>query len=207
VFFKRGLTLSTSIIAAAVSANSIHAAPIGLATSVTAAAVKGTAVTATTLTLVAGALKVTAWTKAKLAAVIGAVLVVATGTTTVVFDHFKSSPIDAYLSDPELTGFRKAPPLLLIQPTHIAKMKGREITLARNENGKRVGRCVWLGSMISDAYGFNLQRIVFTTGTPTNYYDYLVTVADPQARNFRKKSKESPAMWAEKKHAQWTCCC
>ena len=56
-FTKRGLTLSAAVIAAAVSANSVQAAPLGLATSVTVAAVKGTAVTTSTLTLIETTLK------------------------------------------------------------------------------------------------------------------------------------------------------
>ena len=53
VFFtKRGLTLSATGIAAAISAHSVQAAPAGLATSVTVAAVQGTAVTTSTLTLI-----------------------------------------------------------------------------------------------------------------------------------------------------------
>ena len=50
-FSRRGITFSAAVIAGAISANSVQAAPIGLATSVTVAAVKGTVVTASTLTL------------------------------------------------------------------------------------------------------------------------------------------------------------
>src|SRR5476651_2118147 len=48
-FAKRGDTLTAAAIAGAVSANSVQAAPIGLATTVTAAAAKGAAVSASTL--------------------------------------------------------------------------------------------------------------------------------------------------------------
>ncbi len=82
-FTKRGLTLTTAAIAAAISTNSIQAAPIGLATSVTVAAAKGTTVTASTLTLIETTLKFMAWTKLKTAILIGAVAIVAAGTATV----------------------------------------------------------------------------------------------------------------------------
>ena len=62
-FSKRGVALSGAVIAGAVSANSVHAAPVGLAISVTATAAKGSAAAASTLTLVKGALKLMAWTK------------------------------------------------------------------------------------------------------------------------------------------------
>jgi RNA polymerase sigma factor (sigma-70 family) len=70
-FSKRGVALSGAIIAGAVSANSVHAAPAGLAITVTVTAAKGSAAAASTLTLVKGALKLMAWTKIKTAAVAG----------------------------------------------------------------------------------------------------------------------------------------
>ena len=82
-FTKRGVTLSAAVIAGAVSANSVQAAPAGLTISAVAAA-KGSAATASTLTLVKGALKLMAWAKAKTAIVIGAAAILATGTTAVV---------------------------------------------------------------------------------------------------------------------------
>jgi RNA polymerase sigma factor (sigma-70 family) len=83
-FAKRGVALTTAIIAGAVSANSVQAAPIGLAVTISATAAKGSAVAATTLTLVKGALKIMAWTKAKTAIAVGAAAILATGTTVVV---------------------------------------------------------------------------------------------------------------------------
>jgi RNA polymerase sigma factor (sigma-70 family) len=81
-FTRRGLTLSAAAIAGAISANSVQAAPIGLAASVTVAASKGTAVTTSTLTLMKTTLKIMAWTKLKTAVVVGAIAIVA-GTATV----------------------------------------------------------------------------------------------------------------------------
>jgi len=83
-FSRRGITFSAAVIAGAISANSVQAAPIGLATSVTVAAVKGAVVTASTLTLMKTTLKLMAWTKLKTAAVVGAIAIVAAGTATVV---------------------------------------------------------------------------------------------------------------------------
>ena len=82
-FSKRGVALSGAVIAGAVSANSVHAAPVGLAISVTATAAKGSAAAASTLTLVKGALKLMAWTKMKTAAVAGAVVLLTAGTGVV----------------------------------------------------------------------------------------------------------------------------
>ena len=83
-FAKRGLAFSAAVIAGAVTANSVQAAPIGLATSVTVAAVKGTVVTHSTLTLINATFKLMAWTKLKTAIVTGMAALLVAGTATVV---------------------------------------------------------------------------------------------------------------------------
>ena len=80
-FTRRGITLSAAVIAGAVSANSVQAAPAGLAVTVAGAAAKGSAVTASTLILVQGVLKVMAWTKAKTAVAVAAAVLLTAGTT------------------------------------------------------------------------------------------------------------------------------
>ena len=84
LFMKRGITLSAAAIAGAVSANSVQAAQIGLATSVTVAAIKGTNVTTSTLTIIKATIKIMTWTKFKaaFAGVVAALL--ATGAATIV---------------------------------------------------------------------------------------------------------------------------
>ena len=74
-FFKRGVTSTTGSIAAAISANSVHAAPAMLAKTAAAVALaKGATASTSTLALVKGALKIMAWTNSKV--VIGASVVV-----------------------------------------------------------------------------------------------------------------------------------
>jgi RNA polymerase sigma factor (sigma-70 family) len=94
-FAKRGLTLSATAIAGAISAHSIQAAPIELATSVTAAALKGTMVTTSTLTLIERTLKLMAWTKLKTAAVMSAVALVAAGTATVTIQRARAGAAES----------------------------------------------------------------------------------------------------------------
>jgi RNA polymerase sigma factor (sigma-70 family) len=88
-FVKRGLHLSAAVIASAVAARSVQAAPLGLAQSVTAAAVKGTAVTASTSTIIKTTLKIMTWTKLKTAAVVGVAAILAAGTATVALQRAK----------------------------------------------------------------------------------------------------------------------
>lgn len=83
-FTKRGVSSTTAILAGTISGNSVQAAPAALAKSVAAVAIaKGTAASGSTLTL-KGTLKIMAWTKTKAAVIAGVVVLLATGTTTVV---------------------------------------------------------------------------------------------------------------------------
>src|SRR5471030_563106 len=80
-FTKRGVSLTTAIIAGTISANSVQAAPVALAKSVTVVAIaKGAAASTSTLTLIKGALKIMAWTKAKPFIAVGVAVVLAAGT-------------------------------------------------------------------------------------------------------------------------------
>lgn len=79
-FARRGVVLTTAIIAGAISANSVQAAPAGLVTTITATAVKGSAVAASTLTLVKGTFKIMTYAKLKLALGIAAATLLAAGT-------------------------------------------------------------------------------------------------------------------------------
>jgi len=82
-FAKRGVVSTSVIIAGAMSAHSVSAAPAGLAASVSAVAfAKGAAAGTSTLTLVNGALKLMAWTKTKIVIVTSVVILLAAATTT-----------------------------------------------------------------------------------------------------------------------------
>jgi RNA polymerase sigma factor (sigma-70 family) len=86
-FAKRSVAHSAESITGAISTNSVQGAPAGLAATISAAAVKSSAVAASTLTLVKGALKLMAWAKMKTAAVVGIAALLAVGTTAT-FWHF-----------------------------------------------------------------------------------------------------------------------
>ena len=90
-FSKRGLTLSAGVIAGAISAHSVQAAPAALTKTATAVAMaKGATASGSTLILINGALKIMAWTKAKIAGVAGVVLILATGITLVLDNNRES---------------------------------------------------------------------------------------------------------------------
>ncbi len=71
-FTKRGVALSAAAIGGAMAANSVQAAPVGLAVTVAATAVKGAVAGGSILTLLKGALQLMTWTKAKTAIVVTA---------------------------------------------------------------------------------------------------------------------------------------
>ena len=119
-FNKRGVNSTTSITAGELSANSVQAAPMGLAKSVTAAAVgKGAAASASTLTLIKGALKIMAWAKAKTAVTIATIIACAAGGYAGIY-AYRSSHLE--LSD---------------QPQVILLSDGTKLTLLGTTFGNR----------------------------------------------------------------------
>ncbi len=100
-FTKRGVISTSAIIAGAISANSVQAAPVALANTVAAAAItQGAAAGGSTLTLVKGALKLMAWAKAKTAILAGAIAVLTAGTGMVVVQRIQAQDqsIDAKIA-------------------------------------------------------------------------------------------------------------
>jgi RNA polymerase sigma factor (sigma-70 family) len=92
-FVKRGVASTAVVLAGAVSAHSVQAAPAMLAKTASAVAfTQGATASASTLTLVKGALKVMAWTKAKTVIVAGVVVILAAGTTTWAVKQYQAGP-------------------------------------------------------------------------------------------------------------------
>jgi RNA polymerase sigma factor (sigma-70 family) len=89
---QRGATCSTGSLIGAVSANSVHTAPAGLAKTISAVAVgKGAMVGGSTLKLITGTLKLIAWTNTKTVITAIAALVLIIGTaTTLTIEHDRS---------------------------------------------------------------------------------------------------------------------
>jgi len=82
-FSKRGVTMATATVAAAISAHSVKASPSGLAVSVSAVAAKGASISGQTHLLIEKTLKYMAWTKLKITVAAGAVALLAACTATV----------------------------------------------------------------------------------------------------------------------------
>jgi RNA polymerase sigma factor (sigma-70 family) len=85
---KRGVTLTATVIAGAVAANSVQAASVALVQTISAVATaKGAAAGTATLTIVKGAMKIMAWTKVYTATVAGVAVIVAAGITTITVEE------------------------------------------------------------------------------------------------------------------------
>ena len=181
-FTQRGVRLSATVLTAALGANAVHAAPATLAKTVTAMALThGATASGSTLTLIKGALKLMAWTKAKTAVVAGLVVVLTTGTTTVIVEKNAAAHRQAdyeSLFHPDGSRFKRleqTAPVLIVRPT-------------RYPNG---GEGVWTGSgkgvytdagiteLIAWAYDINPVREILPTDAPRGNYDYLNTRPNP----------------------------
>ena len=81
-FSQRGVTLSTAVLGGTVAANSVQAAPVGLAATISATTVKGAAVAASVTALVNGTIKLMSYAKFKLSLGISVGIVLAGVTIT-----------------------------------------------------------------------------------------------------------------------------
>jgi len=134
-FTKRGIHSTAETLAEQISANSVQAAPVTLAKSVTAMAIaKGAAASASTLTLINGALKIMAWTKTQTAIVsIGILLVAGTGAVIVKNTYFPSEPsyqgrkLSEWLVDVGNTHYYNAPGKAVKAAEAIRKMGAKTL--------------------------------------------------------------------------------
>jgi uncharacterized protein (TIGR03435 family) len=178
---RRGISTTTVIIGGALVANSVQAAPAGLAGSISAVALaKGVAAGSSTLTLMKGALKLMAWTKAKTAIVVAASVLLATGTTAIVVK--KSSPPKlsatnlSWADDPrywvlDSRVLEKVPlGLAILRPTHFRD--GGGIFL----NSRIMEKNYSLGDLVDTAYGFSGTRTLFPSDLPAGHYDLMLTL-------------------------------
>jgi len=177
-FTKRGVTLTATVLTAAISANSVQAAPLGLAATVTATA-KGAVVSGSTLTLIKGALKVMAWTKMKTAIAFGAVTVLVVGTTAIaVEDLFKHLDTDPNGSNQ----LESVSPTLLIRPTQYPTNR----VGFQNPSGKSIVANTPFTEMIRHAYGFTTTvRMILPTDLPQGQFDYLNSLPEHQQEALR----------------------
>src|ERR1017187_10474352 len=189
-FTKRGVALSSVEFTRAISANSVQAAPVALAKSVTAVAiVKGSAASGSTLTLIKGALKIMAWTKAKTIVVAGAAVLFATGTTVVVVERVVSPSVNESFWELKRENLRKAPPVLIIRPTRYFSPTNGGI-MSNTDNGKdareTIARNVSVANLLAIAFSADLHETILPPDLPTNNFDLMLTLRDHQLEALQK---------------------
>lgn len=192
IFTKCGVSSTTAVIAGAISANSVQAAPAVLAKTATAIALaKGATASGSTLALIKGALKVMAWTKAKTAMVVGLSVLLAAGTATIVTTTLerKANPpaneiyeklwaMTARSSPPAfdtvLSTLKKAPPVLIVRPTHYPNAGyGDGAWGAYDDKGFRIITHASVPFLMEIAYGFPPSRTVLPDRLPEEKYDLM----------------------------------
>jgi len=117
-FARRGVVLSSTLIAGAVSAKAVAAAPPVLVKSVTAISLaQGTTASSLTLAIMKGALNVMAWTKMKTVVAVATVLAIAGGTATVLINSGETPAKPASPAPvPAVEGSPAAPPKPVVAP-------------------------------------------------------------------------------------------
>jgi uncharacterized protein (TIGR03435 family) len=187
-FTKRGVTLSAAVIASAVSANSVQAAPAMFAKTATIVALaKGAAAGGSTLTLVKGALKIMAWTKAKTSIVAGVVVLLATGTTTVTVKEIQKHWTYSWQVRPfNRRVLDQAPPQVKIVPSKYRPFGG-----TYSSGDKRLGLAMPALYILEDAYSFQpYTRVVLTTELPLDSYDFIASLPSGNGEALQQEIKQ-----------------
>ncbi|HXI69548.1 MAG TPA: TIGR03435 family protein [Verrucomicrobiae bacterium] len=198
IFTKRGVTLSATLIAGAVSASSVQAAPVGLAATISTMAItKGAAAGGSTLTLVKGVLKLMAWTKAKTAVVVGAGMLLTAGTATVVEKaiHPKLSETNlSWANDPKYWQINsevieRVPPVFILRPTRFPQDGGSMVFRSSSiKYSKRVSKNSDLKWLMASAYGgYSQQRCVFPSDMPDEHYDFMFTLPEDYQKRMQSE--------------------
>src|ERR1019366_1540773 len=187
-FTKRGVTHSAAILAGAVSANSVHAAPVALAKTISVVAVaKGAAASTSTLTLIKGALKIMAWTKAKTAIVSGVVVLLAAGITTITVKEIQDHRTYPWQVHPgNITSDQ------VNQPSQVRILPSKfRISDWATLNGKMIGTGVRAQNVVASAYGFvTSARVIFNVDLPGNRFDYIACLPDDENANAAALQRE-----------------
>jgi uncharacterized protein (TIGR03435 family) len=184
-FTKRGVSSTTAVIAGVISANSVHAAPVALAKTVTAIALaKGAAASGSTLTLIKGALKIMAWTKAKTAIVVGVGIILAAGTTTITVKEIQEHKTYPWQAQEGL--FDSS--LLDRQPPQIRIVPSRFTNFAEGSSGDKImGTGLPVQEIVAAAYGGDSARTIFSSQLPKGRYDFIACLPGGNQEALRRE--------------------
>jgi len=200
-FTKRGVNSTAEIIAGAISAHSVSAAPVGLALKISAVAVaKGAAAGTSTLTLVKGALKIMAWTKMKTAIVVAVSVLLVAGTAEVTVRYFEANDswrnMSNFFSRAAMqAALAKTPPQVTILPTIHS---GWGAMWWSDKTGRRLGMSSTITNLLMDAYGVRNTHMAFSEPMPGGKYDFIANPPQGSATALQKKIEEQFGVVAHK---------
>jgi len=164
-FGQSGTILSGATIATLLSANSVHAAPVGAAKAVSAIAVaKGAAASASTLALVKAGLNLMTWTKLKMAG-LGLGVALATITTTAVVINW----------DLNSAALANNPSVLILRPTAVTNRTGG-VASGEGANYRLQMQNVSMPLLLAAAFHGEENREVLPPGLPVGNYDFMYTL-------------------------------
>jgi uncharacterized protein (TIGR03435 family) len=200
-FTKRGVTLSSTVIAGAIADHSVSTAPVGLAKTVTTIAVaKGTAASASTLTLIKGALKIMAWTKIKMVAVVGVCVLLVAGTAEVIVRHYETNDPWRHMANFSSRAamqatLAKTRPQVAILPTIFPEYGGMWWS---DKADRRLGMSSTITDLLMDAYSVRNTHMVFSEPMPVGKYDFIANLPQGSAAALQKKIEEQFGVVAHK---------
>jgi uncharacterized protein (TIGR03435 family) len=187
-FSRSGINSTSEAITGAISAYSVHAAPVALAkTATTAVLVKGATASISTSTLIKAALKVMAWTKAKTAVVAGIGVLLFAGTAAVTVKVVAANRGQPWQRIVNASAVDSAPPQVTIIPA--LRSRGN-IDWWGGRDGKWVGLGVNSTAMVQAAYGASLGRLIFSVPPPEGRYDFMVNLPNGSEKALQQEIKK-----------------
>jgi RNA polymerase sigma factor (sigma-70 family) len=189
-FNRRGVSSTTAILAGAMSANSVSAAPVALAKSVTAVALaKGAAASGSTLTLIKGALKIMAWTKMKTAVVVGVGVLLAAGITTITIKEIQEHRTYPWQEASHGGGLFDSS-VLDRQPPQVRILQSRFTDWAEGNDGDKImGTGLPAQDVVAAVYDGSSARMIFSTKPPGGRYDFIGSLPNGNREALEQKIK------------------
>ena len=191
-FNRRGISSTTAIMAGAISSNSVQAAPVTLAKSVTAAAIaKGAAGSSSALTIIKGTLKIMAWTQAKTAIVVGVGILFAAGTATVTIEEIAAHRTPSWQKKFDLSLLDGLPPQVKILPSLPSTVQSH-LHRAGGSSGKKLGLGINVLDLLLGAYNVVDTRLILNVPLPETEYDFIDTYprVNDEMKGFQEEIKK-----------------
>ncbi|HEY3760746.1 MAG TPA: TIGR03435 family protein [Verrucomicrobiae bacterium] len=194
-FFQcRGFTTPALAVDAPLFALAMHVAPATLAGHATKTALATTHSASSTLTL-KGALKLMAWTKAHttLTAGIAALFVIGATTATVVtVKKIQAYEVENYLAHWDKMNLNDAPlpNVALLRPTRYQNQGDWILIGGTGPDDRAMRRDASFQEVLSTAYGFSPEQMVFNTRLPRGGFDMLLTTPSNSRETLRTEIKK-----------------